>query len=417
MEPAILIHGGAGQPTNHSDGTYAAAKAAMEILNGGGDAREAVLKAIVILENDDRFNAGTGSRLRLDGSCEMDAVVQDSRGFYGAVAAIRGVMNPVLVAEKVGHSPHKILASEGAVRFARRYGFTHYDPSTRHNLERLGTYKKKIENWELPEWLGDFSAYKDLMKDTVGAIAIDKRNVFAAASSTGGANVMLPGRIGDTPLNGCGQYVGKNGAVISTGVGEFIIDKILSYNVYLKMEEGMSPKEAADWGVAQYPKDIPIGVLTISRNGWGVSANKYMACTVMTWDTTLNGNEIWPPEGAEDGDTIIPREAIQSSQEVKTPQPQGPPPQVQPAPQPQEPPPQVQPAPQPQGPPPQVQPAPQPQVKPTVEMPPKAMSTQPPAPKPEKFRCPYCQNIFATIVTSRPTTVECPYCKAATLIQ
>jgi L-asparaginase/beta-aspartyl-peptidase (threonine type) len=409
----------------------------MEILNGGGDAREAVIKAVVVLENDERFNAGTGSRLRLDGSLEMDAIVQDSRGFFGAVAAIRGVKNPVLVAEKVGQSPHKVLAGEGATKFARRYGFSHYDPSTRKNLERLGRYKKKIEAGEIPEWLGDFRAYKD-MTDTVGAMAVDRRNVFAAASSTGGANIMLPGRVGDTPMMGCGQYVGKDGAVLSTGVGEFIIEKMLSYTVYNKMESEMGAKQAADWGVALYPKDIPIGVLTISKNGWGISANQYMACTVMTWDTTLNGNEIWPPEGHEDEETIVPPEAQQEPEPEASPvstTPDGPPPQTMPeGPPPQEP--------QPEAPPPTVASPPvQAQeegrteadravhelIEPTAATQPPPMShpspapppvTQPPpAPKPQKFRCPYCQNIFASVITSKPTTVPCPYCKQSTLIQ
>jgi L-asparaginase / beta-aspartyl-peptidase len=460
MDPAIIVHGGVGQPVKHSDGTAKAARAAMEILTGGGSAMDAVIKAIVMLEDDPRFNAGTGSRLRIDGSIEMDAIVADSRGHLGAVAAIKRVKNPVLVARKVADSPHKILTGEGATSFARRYGFTDYDPSTPENVELLKGYKRKIDSGDLPLWMGDWRPYKDLIKDTIGAIAVDRRGVFAAASSSGGTALMMQGRVGDCALNGCGQYVAKNCAIAVTGVGEAIIEKVLAYQIYSKMAT-TSPKEAADWGVALFPKDVPLGVITLTADGWGLSANLPMACTVMTWDTVINGDQIWPADvetappavvgpvvptvKAEDQGRVEAQRAVQSllAPDVATAPPAPaptpvPPPVVHVAPAPAAvppplPPPVVHLAPAPAAVPPPlpppvtyVAPAPAPvtvtaPAPAPVQAPSPAPAPQPApqvsTPEPQRFRCPYCKNIFAVIITQKPIHVACPYCKTPVLIQ
>ena len=451
MEPAIIVHGGVGQPVKHSDGTAKAARAAMEILTGGGSAMDAVIKAIVMLEDDPRFNAGTGSRIRIDGSIEMDAIVADSRGHLGAVAAIKRVKNPVLVAKKVCDCPHKLLVGEGATAFARRYGFADYDPSTPENVERLKGYKRKIDSGELPLWMGDWRPYQDLIKDTVGAIAVDRRGVFAAASSSGGTALMMQGRVGDCAINGAGQYVAKNCAIAVTGVGEAIIEKVLAYQIYAKMAN-LSPKEAADWGVALFPKDVPLGVITLSADGWGLSANMPMACTVMTWDTVINGDQIWPSEAetvapavagptvptvkTEDQGRVEAQRAVQTllaPEAAAAPVPPPLPPPVTPAaPKPAAVPPPLPPPIAPAAPKPAPAPLPPP-ITPVAAAPapaptPAPAPVQAPAPapapaahaaspEPQKFRCPYCKNIFAVIVTQKPIHVACPYCKTPVLIQ
>lgn len=458
MEPAIIVHGGVGQPVKHSDGTAKAARAGMEILTGGGSALDAVIKAVVMLEDDPRFNAGTGSRLRIDGSIEMDAIIADSRGHLGAVAAIKRVKNPVLVARKVADSPHKILTGEGATTFARRYGFGDYDPSTPENVEKLKGYKRKIDSGELPLWMGDWRPYKDLIKDTVGAVAVDRRGVFAAASSSGGTALMMPGRVGDCALFGCGQYVAKNCAIAVTGVGEAIIEKVLAYQIFAKMST-ISPKEAADWGVALFPKDVPLGAITLSADGWGLSSNMPMACTVMTWDTVINGDQIWKEEAetitpavvgpaiptvkAEDQGRVEAQRAVQTllAPDATPPQPAPVPPPLPPpiapaAPRPAAVPPPLPPpvtpaAPRPAAVPPPLPPpvtpaatAPAPVIAPAPAPAPVQAPAPAPAPapqaasqEPQRFRCPYCKNIFAVIITQKPIHVACPYCKTPVLIQ
>src|SRR5262245_13173709 len=120
----ILVHGGVGSPAAWKDGCEKAAARALARLGSGADALDAAVEAATMLEDDGRYNAGSGSSLRLDGSTiEMDASVMDSRGGIGCVAAIRRVKNPVLVAREVMKSPHMLLCGEGAVGFARACGF------------------------------------------------------------------------------------------------------------------------------------------------------------------------------------------------------------------------------------------------------------------------------------------------------
>lgn len=129
MSHAILTHGGAASPNANSDGCVKANEVARAVLESGGDALAAALAATVVLEDDPRFNAGTGSNLRLDGRViEMDASIMTSDGRFGSVAAIQRVKNPILVAAKVRDTPHLTLVGEGATAFARRLGFPDFDP-------------------------------------------------------------------------------------------------------------------------------------------------------------------------------------------------------------------------------------------------------------------------------------------------
>ena len=130
MNPIIVTHGGVGCPPENKDGTDKAAKVGFDIMKKGGNALDAVEAAIIILEDDERFNAGTGSFMRLNGSIEMDAILMDSEGNCGAVAAIKDVKNPISVARKVMETPHVLLAGEGAIEFARKMGFNLFNPST-----------------------------------------------------------------------------------------------------------------------------------------------------------------------------------------------------------------------------------------------------------------------------------------------
>ncbi|HVY47304.1 MAG TPA: isoaspartyl peptidase/L-asparaginase, partial [Minicystis sp.] len=131
MKYAILTHGGAASPAANADGCVAAAEAARAVLDAGGDALAAAIEATRLLEDDPRFNAGTGSNLRLDGvTIEMDASVMASDGRFGSVVGIQRVRNPVLVAARVMETPHIALGGDGATAFARRVGFADYDPTT-----------------------------------------------------------------------------------------------------------------------------------------------------------------------------------------------------------------------------------------------------------------------------------------------
>ena len=295
MKYAILTHGGAASPHAHSDGCVKAAEAARDVLEAGGDALSAVLAATVMLEDDPRFNAGTGSNLRLDGkTIEMDASVMASDARFGAVACIERVKNPVLVAAKVMETPHLLIVGDGATSFARSCGFEAYDPMTDKARDKHaramadlrgqgdGDFTTDAAAWQKIDWprLWNFAAEPPI-QDTVGAVVRDSQGRFAATASTGGTVYMLRGRVGDSPLMGCGVYAGPAGAVAATGVGEEIVRRFLAKTVYDWLEEGIPAARAAQRGIAKFPEIVDVGLLVASREGQAIASNRNMASALI----------------------------------------------------------------------------------------------------------------------------------------
>jgi isoaspartyl peptidase/L-asparaginase-like protein (Ntn-hydrolase superfamily) len=281
MQNILLLHGGVGIDNSMVDSANKKLNSIAGSVKLGSDPLDAAVNAVVIMENDPDFNAGTGSVMRIDGSIQMDASVAIP-GRFGSVLAIESVKNPVLVARDVMElTPHTMLAGDGAVKFARLLGFKEYDPSTDKARNRLKTALNSINdpNGE------SYSKYSKLMKktdfsrflsdscDTVGSVArIDGR--FAAAVSTGGASPMLRGRIGDSPIFGAGIYVGEKGAVVATGIGEDISRRLLCFRIHEKI--GTKPLQKIMEEEIGFFKDVIAGVIAVSANEHGYFANKDM---------------------------------------------------------------------------------------------------------------------------------------------
>jgi L-asparaginase / beta-aspartyl-peptidase len=280
MRPLLVTHCGAGSDSSVQDAAEASRDRGMAVLRRGGRALDAVLESIVILEDDPRLNAGTGSRMRIDGRIQMDAALMDSRREAGAVAAIEGVRNPIRVAREVFDSPHILLVGPDATAFARSRGHAPYDPATPESRRRLEESLAKIRTGKLPRYARRWKAWD--LHGTVGAVARDRRGRFAAGSSTGGTSFMLPGRVGDSPIIGAGLYAGPRGAVTATGIGEEIIKQALSMAVYDLIARGRSPQTAADRGLALFNRDIPIGIIAVGARGWGAASNRPMAFSPST---------------------------------------------------------------------------------------------------------------------------------------
>jgi L-asparaginase/beta-aspartyl-peptidase (threonine type) len=315
--PAIVTHGGVGSPVEQSDGTQRAAEVGLDVLHGGAAApaaqspvltraAAAAVEATAALEDDPRFNAGTGANLRLDGvSCELDASVATSEGRMGAVACIERVQHPVYVAARVLEIPHWLLVGAGATAFARRLGFADYDPITeaarekwrrgRLALARRGGGERYQDDYQVVRWQeldvtrfwnfarsyeaadADLAAALAGPHDTVGAVARDAEGRFAAASSTGGTLLMLRGRVGDSPIVGAGLYAGPHGAVTATGLGEEIVRRLLSKTVYDRMAAGEAPADACRAAVADFPASLDVGVIAVNAETEGWAANRPMA--------------------------------------------------------------------------------------------------------------------------------------------
>ena len=269
MKPIIVVHGGVSFPDEAFDGVEKAAEAAQAVLDAkDGTALEAACAAVVVMEDDGRFDAGKGSYYNLDGEIEMDAAVMDGKENCGAVAAIKAVKNPIQVAREVMKTPHMLFAGEGATAFARALGFEEYSPGTQRSIKRLADVKKRIASGDIHEWATRWRDYQ--MPGTVGAVVFDGKGGFGAANSTGGTSYQLAGRVGDSAIIGAGLYASENGAVVTTGIGEDIIQKVLAKSVYDKIVGGQAPQDACEWGVSLYQKNIPMGVLAVTSDGYQV---------------------------------------------------------------------------------------------------------------------------------------------------
>ncbi|HEX8606615.1 MAG TPA: isoaspartyl peptidase/L-asparaginase [Pseudoduganella sp.] len=295
LQATVVTHGGAGGSRDQDDGCRFAASTGLDRLTGGGSALDGAVAAVVALEDDGRYNAGSGSVLCLDGSTiEMDASVMDSQGTLGAVACIQRVKNPVLVAQAVARTPHWLLAGEGAERFARIAGFqAHHAISERQRAKHerlLATLGGKepatpgVANRAFADYWNYESVAEFTPCDTVGAVARDAAGNFAVACSTGGSAPSLLGRVGDTPIIGSGFYAAADGAVAVTGIGEHIVRHLLAYTVYGWIAGGMPVGEAVQRGVALLPKEIDVGVIAISRTETGMHSNREMPCAEVTHD-------------------------------------------------------------------------------------------------------------------------------------
>jgi len=228
--PIILAHGGAGARivTPAQLACLADALAAGHaIMLDGGAALAAVEAAIKIMEGSGLFNAGTGAHRQLDGIRRMDAAIMEGRALRaGAVAGIEQVRHPISAARLVmDNTAHVLLAGAQATRFARHFDLERQAvrrsdkaaPSKRNAAREAvtatGPQRRMLRLYR-----------RMLGEETVGAVALDRHGDLAAGSSTGGIAFMLPGRVGDTPLIGCGLYADNEaGAVSMTGLGETII--------------------------------------------------------------------------------------------------------------------------------------------------------------------------------------------------
>ncbi len=226
---SIAIHGGAGTldpkaMTPEKRAEYEAAlqkalDAGAKVLADGGSAMDAVKAAIIPMEDSPLFNAGKGAVFTWEGTNELDASIMDGRDrSAGAVAGVKTVKNPILLADKVRtDSEHVFLMGAGAEAFALEKGFVVTPPeyfATEARLRALERMKaNKLSALDVDHKFG-----------TVGAVALDQSGNLAAGTSTGGMTGKRWGRVGDAPVIGAGTYADNRACAVSaTGWGEYFL--------------------------------------------------------------------------------------------------------------------------------------------------------------------------------------------------
>ncbi|RRR72974.1 MAG: peptidase T [Candidatus Viridilinea halotolerans] len=268
MPIALIIHGGAWNiPDEQVDAHVAGCRAALAqgwgVLAAGGSAIDACEAAVRLLEDDPTFDAGTGSVLTSAGVVELDAAIMDgSTLHYGAVANVRCLRNPITLARHVLVGPATFLAGEGAEQFAAAQGL----PLCANSDLIVPRERLLWEHWKAsqatPEGESHHKSEAQAVggHDTVGAIALDQTGRLAVANSTGGTPFKHPGRIGDTPLIGCGLYAdGRVGGAVCTGWGEAITRVALARRAVELLERGLPPQSAAEIAIRTLGRAVPGG--------------------------------------------------------------------------------------------------------------------------------------------------------------
>ena len=241
---ALVVHGGAWEiPDSKTDACRAGIRQSLvegwAVLQQGGSAMDACERAVIALEDCPVFDAGLGAHLNRDGQVQLDAVLMDGANLEaGAVAAVERLRNPIRAARLVlDKSPHLLVVGAGAEQFAAENGLGLCDP------EELVTAEDQ-ERWDA--WTAGVDVGES-DTGTVGAVGIDMHGNLAAATSTGGPFGKFPGRVGDSPIIGCGCYADNaSGAVSATGEGEAIMKIVLSKMASDLLASGNEAQNAAE---------------------------------------------------------------------------------------------------------------------------------------------------------------------------
>jgi beta-aspartyl-peptidase (threonine type) len=268
----ILIHGGVGTISrempdsikqNYLKSLSDALSLGKNILENGGISLDAVEQVVRMMEDDPNFNAGKGAVYTSEGEHELDASIMDGRDLScGAVAGVKTIKNPILLARLVMEkTPHILLAGEGAEKFGELMKVEKVPNDYFDTPYRFNQWKRSI---------------KSETKGTVGCVALDVYGNLAAATSTGGLVNKMPGRIGDTPIIGAGNYANNETCAVScSGKGELFMKYAVALNVSaLMIYKNYSLKKAADEMIQKQITKGDGGLIAVDKDGnYAISYN------------------------------------------------------------------------------------------------------------------------------------------------
>ncbi len=230
-QPVLIIHGGAGRRSKDAERSRRIRQKIELILDlsygklVNSNALDAVTYAVQMLEDDEDFNAGRGSRLQADGKARLSASIMDGKHEkFAGVINVQNLKNPIQLARMLLKEEFRVLAGKGALDFAIRRGFKPEDPRTPESIQR----------WKKSRVRG---------MDTVGACALDAAGNLASATSTGGRGYETPGRVSDSGMP-VANYANRHCAVSATGIGEQIMDQALAVRVVTRVSDGSTLTEA-----------------------------------------------------------------------------------------------------------------------------------------------------------------------------
>ncbi|MEH2290905.1 isoaspartyl peptidase/L-asparaginase [Nostoc sp.] len=290
VQPKLIIHGGAGSSLHGKGGLeavrrslYTVIEEVYSLLLSGATASEAVVQGCLMLEDNPRFNAGTGSVLQSDGQIRMSASLMDgASGRFSGVINISRVKNPIDLAQFLQSSPDRVLSDFGSAELAREMQIPSYNALTDLRLkewiqERQDNFKSTMAGVVAePELLETSNAGRG----TIGVVALDAFGKLAAGTSTGGKGFERIGRVSDSAMP-AGNYATSNAGVSCTGIGEDIIDECLAARIVVRVTDGMSLKEAMQRSFGEAHKNKrDLGAIALDASGaiaWGKTSEILLA--------------------------------------------------------------------------------------------------------------------------------------------
>ena len=290
VQPKLIIHGGAGSSLKGKGGVEAVRRSLYPIieeiyslLESGISAKEAVVRGCQMLEDNPRFNAGTGSVLQSDGQIRMSASLMDgaSQSFSGVINVSR-VKNPIDLAIALQSSPDRVLSDYGAAELARELQIPSYNGLTELRLqewiqERQDNFKRTMAGVVAEAELVETS---NARRGTIGVVALDTEGLLSVGTSTGGKGFERIGRVSDSAMP-AGNYATQYAAVSCTGIGEDIIDECLAPRIVVRVTDGMSLKEAMQRTFAEaHEHKRDFGAIALDASGaiaWGKTSQALLA--------------------------------------------------------------------------------------------------------------------------------------------
>lgn len=290
MQPKLIIHGGAGSSLKGKEGVEIVRKELYDIIEevyalllAGANARSAVVRGCNLLEDNPRFNAGTGSVLQSDGQIRMSAALMDgsAQKFSGVINVAR-VKNPIDLAATLQAEFDRVLSDYGAAELARELQLPIYNPLTQIRLEEW--LQERDENFT--KEMAGVIAEKELVdasnarRGTIGVVALDSEGRLAVGTSTGGKGFEKIGRVSDSAMP-AGNYATSKAAVSCTGIGEDIIDECLAARIVVRVTDGFSLEAALQKSFAEATENKrDFGAIALDANGtiaWGKTSQVILA--------------------------------------------------------------------------------------------------------------------------------------------
>ena len=288
MQPKLIIHGGAGSSLKGKGGLESVRRSLNQVieqvyalLKSGAKASDAVVLGCQLLEDDPRFNAGTGSVLQSDGQIRMSAALMDgtTQRFSGAINVSR-VQHPIDLASYLQNSPDRVLSDYGSAELLRELQIPLYNPLTEVRLEEW--MQERQENFvkTMAGVVAEPELVENAGRGTIGVVVLDSQGNLAVGTSTGGKGFERIGRVSDSAMP-AGNYATMHAAVSCTGIGEDIIDECLAARIVVRVTDGLSLHEAMKRTFAEAHKNQrDLGAIALDRTGaiaWGKTSEVLLA--------------------------------------------------------------------------------------------------------------------------------------------